>query len=66
MLLPNDVTVPDVVPEFEGIETSDPNCVVLGDATHEFTYDRMNEAFRILIGSDNPLLITLGEGYVIY
>ena len=51
-----------VIAEFAGISSNDPNCVVLGDATHEFTYDRMNQAFRVLINSDKPLLITLGEG----
>ncbi|KAJ9585074.1 hypothetical protein L9F63_020582 [Diploptera punctata] len=35
---------PDVLPEFEGIDQSNPNCVVIGDAAEIFTYENLNEA----------------------
>ncbi|XP_061434443.1 phospholysine phosphohistidine inorganic pyrophosphate phosphatase [Lethenteron reissneri] len=52
----------DVLPEFDGLDVSDPNCVVLGDAAEFFTYDRLNEAFRVLIGLETPVLLSLGRG----
>lgn len=41
----------------------EPNCVVMGDAECDFTYDAMNEAFRVLTALDDPLIITLGFGF---
>lgn len=38
------------------------NCVLIGDAEEEFTYANMNAAFRVLMESENPLLISLGCG----
>ncbi|CAM9770675.1 unnamed protein product [Lampetra planeri] len=52
----------DVLPEFDGLDVSNPNCVVLGDAAEFFTYDRLNEAFRVLIGLETPVLLSLGRG----
>lgn len=52
-----------ILEDFAGIDQSNPNCVVVGDAEDEFTYERMNTAFRILMSSERPLLITLGVGY---
>jgi phospholysine phosphohistidine inorganic pyrophosphate phosphatase len=52
----------EIVEEFEGINQNDPNCVVIGDAEEDFTFERLNTAFRILIASERPLLITLGTG----
>lgn len=55
-----------VLPEFEGIETKEPNCVVVGDAAEHFTYDRLNEAFRVLLSQKDakqPMkLFSLGKG----
>lgn len=52
----------DVVPEFAGVDKSNPNCVVVGDAAENFSYKNLNEAFRVLIGLDNPVLISMGRG----
>lgn len=50
--------------DYSGVDCSQPNAVVLGDATGEFSYDNLNKAFQILINSDNPVLISLGMGWV--
>ncbi|KDR16560.1 phospholysine phosphohistidine inorganic pyrophosphate phosphatase-like [Zootermopsis nevadensis] len=52
----------NVLPEFEGIDQSNPNCVVLGDAAENFTYEHLNEAFGILINMKKPRLFSLGRG----
>ncbi|XP_039243133.1 phospholysine phosphohistidine inorganic pyrophosphate phosphatase isoform X2 [Pipra filicauda] len=52
----------DLVPEFAEIDKTNPNCVVLGDAAENFTYANLNEAFRVLIGMEKPVLISLGRG----
>uniref|UniRef100_A0A8C3UNF7 Phospholysine phosphohistidine inorganic pyrophosphate phosphatase n=1 Tax=Catharus ustulatus TaxID=91951 RepID=A0A8C3UNF7_CATUS len=52
----------DLVPEFAEIDKTNPNCVVLGDAAEHFTYANLNEAFRLLIGMEKPVLISLGKG----
>ena len=56
----------DSLPDFAGIDVSNPNCVVLGDSQHEFTYDNLNKAFRVLMGLDKPILFALGGGLVTY
>lgn len=48
--------------EFDGIDTSSPNCVVLGDAAEAFSFHNMNEAFRVLMALPEPKLIALGTG----
>lgn len=50
--------------DFKGCDLSNPNCVVIGDAEHNFNYENLNAAFRVLINSERPLLISLGCGYV--
>ncbi|XP_053162370.1 phospholysine phosphohistidine inorganic pyrophosphate phosphatase isoform X8 [Hemicordylus capensis] len=52
----------DVVPEFASIDKANPNCVVVGDAADNFSYKNLNDAFRVLIGLENPVLISLGRG----
>nr|XP_056705885.1 phospholysine phosphohistidine inorganic pyrophosphate phosphatase [Euleptes europaea] len=52
----------DVIPEFSDIDKTNPNCVVVGDAADNFSYKNLNEAFRVLIGLENPVLISLGRG----
>ncbi|TKR80936.1 hypothetical protein L596_014906 [Steinernema carpocapsae] len=49
--------------EFIDCNRKNPNCVVMGDAEECFTYDALNEAFRVLQKIDDPLLISLGNGY---
>uniref|UniRef100_A0A8D0H119 Phospholysine phosphohistidine inorganic pyrophosphate phosphatase n=1 Tax=Sphenodon punctatus TaxID=8508 RepID=A0A8D0H119_SPHPU len=52
----------DLVPEFDQIDKANPNCVVIGDAADNFSYQNLNEAFRVLIGLEKPILISLGSG----
>lgn len=51
-----------VIPEFDSIDKTNPNCVVIGDAAENFSYQNVNEAFRVLIGLEKPLLFSLGKG----
>ena len=55
----------DIVSEFSDIDQTNPDCVVMGDATDEFTYKNMNKAFHVLLESEKPHLITLGAGYAL-
>ena len=48
--------------EFADCDTSNPNCVVIGDAAESFSYQNLNKAFQVLIGMDNPRLIAMGKG----
>ncbi|XP_040847893.1 phospholysine phosphohistidine inorganic pyrophosphate phosphatase isoform X1 [Ochotona curzoniae] len=48
--------------EFDQIDTSNPNCVVMADAGDGFTYENMNQAFRVLMELERPVLISLGKG----
>ncbi|XP_064001347.1 phospholysine phosphohistidine inorganic pyrophosphate phosphatase isoform X3 [Pogoniulus pusillus] len=52
----------DLIPEFAEIDKANPNCVVIGDAAENFTYANLNEAFRVLIGMEKPVLLSLGRG----
>ncbi|XP_062859589.1 phospholysine phosphohistidine inorganic pyrophosphate phosphatase [Trichomycterus rosablanca] len=52
----------DLLPEFDSVEKSDPNCVVIGDAADHFSYQNMNAAFGVLIGLEKPVLISMGRG----
>ena len=61
-LRPHLLVHPSVLPEFEGIDQSSPNCVVVSDAADNFTYENLNEAFRILIDMEKPRLFSLGRG----
>ncbi|XP_071453645.1 phospholysine phosphohistidine inorganic pyrophosphate phosphatase-like [Hetaerina americana] len=53
---------PKVLPEFIGIDQSSPNCVVIGDAVDFFTYERLNDAFKLLMTQKGAPLFTLGRG----
>ncbi len=51
--------------DYEGLDTRDPNCVVLADATDSFNYQSLNNAFRLLIEQQEKggaALISLGQG----
>ncbi|XP_059028882.1 phospholysine phosphohistidine inorganic pyrophosphate phosphatase isoform X2 [Mustela lutreola] len=48
--------------EFDQIDTSNPNCVVIADAGESFSYQNMNKAFRVLMELESPVLISLGKG----
>lgn len=48
--------------EFDQIDTSNPNCVVIADAGEDFSYRNMNKAFQVLMELENPVLFSLGKG----
>lgn len=45
--------------EFEDLDQTNPNCVVIGDAAEDFTYASLNEAFRICM--DGAPLVAIGH-----
>ncbi|XP_038599897.1 phospholysine phosphohistidine inorganic pyrophosphate phosphatase [Tachyglossus aculeatus] len=51
-----------VRPEFDRIDRTNPNCVVIADAGEGFSYQQVNEAFRVLMSLENPVLLSLGKG----
>uniref|UniRef100_A0A2R5LD44 Phospholysine phosphohistidine inorganic pyrophosphate phosphatase n=2 Tax=Ornithodoros turicata TaxID=34597 RepID=A0A2R5LD44_9ACAR len=53
---------PNILPEFENCNTTKPNCVVLGDAGENFSYENLNSAFEVLVDNPDAVLITLGKG----
>lgn len=53
---------PGGLAEFEGVDCCNPNCVIIGGAEEQFTYEHMNEAFRLLLNSDSPVLLAMGYG----
>ncbi|PVD30038.1 hypothetical protein C0Q70_09299 [Pomacea canaliculata] len=48
--------------DFDAVDKNKPNCVVIGDAAENFSYENMNKAFQTLIAMDNPVLISMGKG----
>lgn len=58
-LRPHLLVHPGLLPEFQGIDSRDPNAVILGDAGDAFTYDALNQAFRLL--TDGAPLIAMGR-----
>uniref|UniRef100_V9L574 Phospholysine phosphohistidine inorganic pyrophosphate phosphatase n=1 Tax=Callorhinchus milii TaxID=7868 RepID=V9L574_CALMI len=51
-----------LLPEFDQIDQSNPNCVIIGDAAENFSYENMNKAFQLLMQLEKPLLFSLGRG----
>ena len=64
----------ELLPEFEGLSTEEPNVVVVGDAAQYFTFEAVNGAFQLLLAlkekqqqqqtpenSQTPLLISMGK-----
>lgn len=47
---------------FTEFDQTNPNCVVLGDAKHRFSYENLNKAFQILTSNPDSVLVTLGTG----
>ncbi|KAM8924858.1 phospholysine phosphohistidine inorganic pyrophosphate phosphatase [Pelodytes ibericus] len=52
----------DLLPEFDLMDKSEPNCVVIGDAAENFSYQNVNRAFQVLVNMEKPVLISLGKG----
>ncbi|VDM37045.1 unnamed protein product [Toxocara canis] len=48
--------------EFADVVGEEPNCVLMGDAEETFSYDTMNQAFRVLAKLEDPLIVTVGFG----
>ena len=46
---------PALKPDFDDLDQSDPNCVLLGDARKDLSYDNLNRVFQLLI-EDLPLI----------
>ncbi|XP_020789604.1 phospholysine phosphohistidine inorganic pyrophosphate phosphatase [Boleophthalmus pectinirostris] len=61
-LRPHLLVYDGLLPEFEGVDQTDPNCVVIGDAAEKFSYENLNDAFRVLMALDKPVLFSLGQG----
>ncbi|XP_033756319.1 phospholysine phosphohistidine inorganic pyrophosphate phosphatase-like [Pecten maximus] len=61
-LRPHLLIHPNASADFSDVTTENPNCVVLGDAIHEFSYANLNKAFQILVSLNNPILFSLGKG----
>lgn len=59
-LRPHLLISPELMGDFDGIDRTDPNCVVIGDAANEFSYPNLNEAFNLLMRLERPILITMG------
>ncbi|XP_063227286.1 phospholysine phosphohistidine inorganic pyrophosphate phosphatase-like [Bacillus rossius redtenbacheri] len=53
---------PNVREEFSDVDQNSPNCVVVGDAGQNFTYELLNDAFRVLLNVEKPRLFSLGRG----
>lgn len=53
----------DLLPEFDSVDKTSPNCVIIGDAADKFSYKNLNDAFQVLIGMEKPVLFSLGRGY---
>jgi HAD superfamily hydrolase (TIGR01458 family) len=52
---------PGLMPDFAGIDASDPDAVVIGDAAEGFSYGAMNTAFRILLEKPGAPLLALAN-----
>ncbi|GMR32683.1 hypothetical protein PMAYCL1PPCAC_02878, partial [Pristionchus mayeri] len=61
-LRPHLLVHPGIRSVFDGLSQEDPNCVLIGDAEHAFTFTAINTAFRHLMKMKDPLLISLGCG----
>ena len=53
---------PEAMEEFDGVDTKDPNAVVVGLAPSQFSYERMNEAFKLLHSNRDSQLIGIHKG----
>ncbi|KAM6963910.1 phospholysine phosphohistidine inorganic pyrophosphate phosphatase [Tautogolabrus adspersus] len=61
-LRPHLLVYDGLLPEFDTVDKTNPNCVVIGDAADKFSYENLNEAFRVLLGLEKPVLFSLGQG----
>ncbi|XP_034050272.1 phospholysine phosphohistidine inorganic pyrophosphate phosphatase [Thalassophryne amazonica] len=61
-LRPHLLVYDGLLPEFDIVDQTNPNCVVIGDAAEKFSYQNLNDAFRVLIDLEKPVLFSLGKG----
>ncbi|XP_011615454.1 phospholysine phosphohistidine inorganic pyrophosphate phosphatase isoform X2 [Takifugu rubripes] len=61
-LRPHLLVCDGLLSEFDSVDKTNPNCVLIGDAAEKFSYQNLNKAFRILENLENPLLLSLGQG----
>ncbi|XP_053407272.1 phospholysine phosphohistidine inorganic pyrophosphate phosphatase-like isoform X2 [Mercenaria mercenaria] len=61
-LRPYLIVTDDSRPDFAGIDQTNPNCVVIGDAESNFSYENLNKAFQLLMCLEKPVLFSLGKG----
>jgi hypothetical protein len=58
---------PELLPDFQGCQLlpqsadSGAAAVVVGDMGDGWTYDSLNRAFRLMMGSPTPQLLSLGK-----
>ena len=57
-LRPHLLVHPNVMEDFSGVVTSDPNCVVIGDCAEHFTFSKLNDAFEVTRGGGLRLIVT--------
>ncbi|CAL8104621.1 unnamed protein product [Orchesella dallaii] len=63
-LRPHLLVADEALEEFEGLDTNDPNTVVVGLAPMKFNYKELNECFRILMKPENKIVaINKGRYY---
>ena len=60
-LRPHLLVHPQLLPEFDGIATHQPNAVVVGDAAEGFSYAAMNAAMRVLLDEPGTPLIAIAR-----
>lgn len=61
-LRPYLIAHPDLEPDLRGLETRNPGAVLIADAAEQFTYRRLNAAFRLLLRGA-PLLAVARNRY---
>ena len=52
----------EVIADFAGVDQSNPNCVLIGDAADNFSYQNVNKVFQFLLKMKEPKLLSLGRG----
>jgi HAD superfamily hydrolase (TIGR01458 family) len=61
-LRPHLMLHPDAMPDFDDVNTTNPNAVLVGLAPVSFNYNSMNEAFRLLMARPEVSLIAIHKG----
>lgn len=61
-LRPYLIVTDECLPDFAAVDQTNPNCVVIGDAETNFSYENLNRAFQIIKSLENPVLFSMGKG----